>query len=102
MSDLTITAQRARELVREQHKAEIASITKQMKAWRIAGILGLSELIFGLLAFLAHDPEPGWRGKRDAPPMQRVQVITTGFMDKEGQWRSFDNGEPITTHLWKP
>jgi hypothetical protein len=102
MSDLTITAQRARELALAKHKAEIASITKQMQVWRIAGILGLSELILGLLVFLAHDPEPGWRGKQDAPPMQRVHVITTGFVDKQGQWRSFENGEPITVNLWKP
>jgi len=102
MSDLTEPAKRARELALSKHKAELASLTKQMKMWRIAGILGFSQLVIGALTLLIYEPEPGWRGKQDAPPLQRVQVITTGFMDAAGQWRSFDNGEKITVHLWKP
>lgn len=38
----------------------------------------------------------------DAPPLQRVTVVTDGFKDKHGTWRSFDNGEPITVKSWKP
>ncbi len=102
MTTLTEPATRARDLALAKHRQQVESITRQMKAWRIAGILGLLQLTTGLLFLLIHDPEPGWRGRQDAMPMQRVKVITTGFVDKDGQWRSFDSGEPITVHLWKP
>ena len=102
MTNLTEPATRARDLALAKHRQEVESITRQMKAWRIAGILGLVQLAIGLLTLLIYDPEPGWRGRQDAPPMQRLKVITTGFMDKDGEWRSFDCGEPIEVHLWKP
>lgn len=43
-----------------------------------------------------------WNDTADAPPLQRVTVITEGFKDKKGTWRSFDNGEPITVTEWRP
>jgi hypothetical protein len=102
MTTLTEPAMRARELALSKHRQQVDSITRKMKAWRIAGIIGMMNGVASLIIFFAKDPEPGWRGKQDAPPLQRVQVITTGFVDKAGQWRSFDCGEPITVHLWKP
>ena len=102
MSTLTQPAMRARELALANHKAEVSRLKEQLKVWRIAGIIGIVNAAIGLLILLAYDPEPGWRGKPDAPPLQRVKVITTGFVDSAGQWHSFDNGTPITVHLWKP
>lgn len=43
-----------------------------------------------------------WREPEDAPPLQRVTVVTEGFKDKKGVWLSFDNGEPITVTEWRP
>lgn len=37
-----------------------------------------------------------------APPVQKLQVITYGFTDKAGVWRSYDTGEAITVQQWKP
>jgi len=37
----------------------------------------------------------------DAPKLQRLTVVTEGYMDKRGTWRSFDTGEPITVKQWK-
>ena len=102
MSTLTEPAKRARELALASHKSEVAYLNKLIKAWRTTSLITLCVAVGSLLLLLAYDPEPGWRGKPDAPPLQRVKVITTGFVDSAGQWHSFDNGTPITVHLWKP
>jgi hypothetical protein len=102
MSDLHHTAKRARDIALASHRSEVAHLNKIIKAWRTTSIITLCIAIGSLMLLLAYDPEPGWRGKQDAPPLQRVKVITTGFVDSAGQWHSFDNGTPITVHLWKP
>ncbi len=37
----------------------------------------------------------------DAPKLQRLTVVTEGYVDKKGTWRSFDTGEPITVKQWR-
>lgn len=49
------------------------------------------------------DPPQAWREDTySAPPLQRVTVITTAFRDRDGKWRTFDSGEPITVKAWRP
>lgn len=49
------------------------------------------------------DPPQAWREDTySAPPLQRVTVITTAFRDRDGKWRTFDNGEPVNVKAWKP
>lgn len=95
------TAKRAREVALEAHRAELKSMRKMFRWYFAAGLLtGVSAAL--VIAAWTNPANPGWRGKQDAPPMQRVKVITDGYVDKSGQWRAFDNGEPITVTLWKP
>lgn len=81
-----------REAMRNSQRERLA----RAQAWR--NIFGVALLL--LLAESAWDMLPMLYD--DAPPMQRVTVVTDGFKDKQGVWRSFDNGEPITVKEWRP
>jgi len=49
------------------------------------------------------DPPQAWREDTySAPPLQRVTVITTAFRDRDGRWRTFDNGESVNVKAWRP
>ena len=88
------TARRAREEALKRHRREV-------DRWKLVAIVNFVCLCavagihyYGVLS-------GGWH--TDKPmPMQRLTVVTEGFMDKQGDWRSFDNGEKITVKQWKP
>lgn len=81
-----------REAMRNSQREKLA----RAEAWR--NIFGAA--LFLILAGDAWDMLPMLCD--DAPPLQRVTVVTEGFKDKKGVWRSFDNGEPITVTEWRP
>lgn len=80
-----------REAMRNSQREKLA----RAQAWR--NIFGVA--LFLVLAEHAWDALPMLYD--EAPPMQRVTVVTEGFKDKQGVWRSFDNGEPITVKEWR-
>jgi len=89
------TARRAREEALNRHRREV-------RHWkRVAHtFMMMSAIIMGvLILFILHADD--WH--TDKPmPMQRLTVVTDGFMDRDGNWRSFDNGEKISVQQWKP
>ena len=122
-------AEKAKEVARAAHAEEIArwrerlaleeqehSITlrdladaKARAGWNAILVFVLAAAL--ILSIPAHvtirramqDPPQAWREDTySAPPLQRVTVITTAFRDREGSWRTFDNGEPITVKRWRP
>lgn len=122
-------AEKAKEVSRAAHAEEIArwrerlaheeqehSITlrdladaKARAGWNAILVFVLAAaLILSIPAHVAirsamQDPPQAWREDTySAPPLQRVTVITTAFRDREGSWRTFDNGEPVNVKYWKP
>lgn len=63
-------------------------------------IHGLKENLLATQAMLDEARKP-WRSD-DAPKLQRLTVVSEGFMDKKGEWRSFDDGSRLTVKQWKP
>lgn len=80
-----------REAMRNSQREKLA----RAQAWRNI----FAAALFLVLAGNAWDALPMLMN--DAPPLQRVTVVTEGFKDKKGVWRSFDNGEPITVKSWR-
>lgn len=68
----------------------------EIRQWQYATALGWA--LFILTTFWYGNP--GQWHSDPAPPLQRFTVVTEGFTDKKGQWRSFDNGERITVTHW--
>lgn len=62
-------------------------------------IHGLKEDLRATQAMLDEARKP-WRSD-DAPKLQRLTVVAEGFMDKKGEWRSFDDGSHLTVKQWK-
>lgn len=88
------TARRAREEALNRHRREV-------RHWqRVSCMTLIVFIIMGSVAmYLALSED--WR--TDKPmPMQRLTVVTEGFMDRDGNWRSFDSGEKISVQQWKP
>ncbi len=75
--------------------AIIAALTIQSE-FRIHG---LKEDLRATQALLDEATRP-WRSD-DAPKLQRLTVVAEGFMDKKGEWRSFDDGSHLTVKQWK-
>lgn len=92
------TAQRARDNALRRHRTALTF-------WRVATLIATTSMIIAWVAFYrlaSSKPTPStWRSDQ-APPLQRVHVVTDGFMDRQGQWRSFDTGERITVTHWTP
>ena len=91
---MPIAAQRARQEALKRHRREVAR-------WKLSAIVNFVCLLaitgihfYGVFTSEWHTDKP--------MPMQRLTVVTDGFMDKQGNWRSFDNGEKITVKQWKP
>lgn len=93
MSRMTEPAKRAREVALERHRREVWS-------WKVSSWISFSLFVASLALWFV--PRSEWRNTEDCPPLQRVTVVTEGFKDKQGAWRSFDNGQPITVNAWKP
>lgn len=87
------TAQRARDNALRRHRTALTF-------WQVATLIATTSMIIAWIAFYRLASST-WRSGQ-APPMQRVHVVTDGFMDKQGQWRSFDTGERITVTHWTP
>lgn len=93
MSALPHTAREARRIAQTRHR-------NQVLLWQsLFGVATLCAIIATVTAYYV--AASGWRQER-AMPMQRVQVLTDGFVDKNGNWRSFDNGERIEVEQWRP
>lgn len=75
--------------------AIIAALTIQSEV----RIHGLKEDLRATQALLDEATRP-WRSD-DAPKLQRLTVVAEGFMDKKGEWRSFDDGSHLTVKQWK-
>lgn len=71
-----------------------------LSLWQGAAVLSLAFALIGWAGFYRLASST-WRSDQ-APPMQRVYVVTEGFTDRQGQWRSFDTGERITVKHWTP
>lgn len=93
MSRMTEPARRARDAALERHR-------KEVRLWKVSSWVGFGLFVASLALWLV--PRSEWSDTEDCPPLQRVTVVTEGFKDKDGKWRSFDNGEPITVKEWKP
>lgn len=87
-------AKRARELALERHRKEVRGIVLQRN------MLAACFIAMTAIACWAGFRIEALEATSDAPPLQRVTVVTEGFKDKKGTWRSFDNGEPITVTDW--
>ena len=86
-------AQRARDIARQRTRNKLI-------AWQTLTIVSTVSMLIAWTAFYLLASST-WRSDQ-APPLQRVHVVTEGFMDRQGQWRSFDTGERITAKYWKP
>lgn len=94
MGTLPSTAREARRLAQLRHR-------NQLLVWKvIAGASVVTAVVACVTCYFSFSVQ-GWRTDR-AMPMQRVEVIVDGFVDKNGEWRSFDNGERISVQQWKP
>lgn len=87
------------------HEEGVVGMWKTINRWKLASAV-LLLCFFGLVAFGCYRSQQGstpstWSTK-PPPPITKLQVITYGFYDKAGVWRSYDNGEPITVQQWKP
>lgn len=93
---MPITAQRARQEALKRHRREV-------RWWKLLAVFFFVQAMLGActVIYLLDEERHGWH--TDKPmPMQRLTVVTEGFMDKQGDWRSFDNGEKIAVKQWKP
>ena len=88
------TARRAREEALNRHRREV-------DRWKLVAIVNFVCLCFVAGVHYYGVLSDDWR--TDKPmPMQRLTVVTEGFMDRDGNWRSFDSGEKISVQQWKP
>lgn len=91
-----------------KHAAEIATLEerhrKEVKRWRdrfwMVTSLAIA-LIVAVFSSASKQHNPTWRSDA-APKLERLTVVTEGFVGKDGRWRSFDTGEEITVHQWRP
>ena len=86
---MNTSAQRARDVARQRH-------LRQLMVWR--GIAGLCFALF-LGTLYWYVPSGVWRTD-EAPKLEPLHVVTRAYVDKRGNWRSYDNGEKITVTHW--
>ena len=73
-------------------------MAQKRRRWTSIG-LSVSFLLIGAASgIMLSGPE--WRSG-DAPAMQKLEVVTHGYLDKKGVWRSYETGEPITVKSWR-
>ena len=97
--------QAAHQQERERLQWDIAHRNERLRLWRRIAWICVSAyavLVGGGLVIIALLYCPDNAFSADPPPkMERLTVVTEGYVDKKGTWRSFDTGEPITVKAWK-
>lgn len=89
MKPLNIPAQRARDRAHAEHRQAV-------QQWQFVAAAGW--VLFSVVAFLSSS-HGVWRSD-EAPKLAPVHVVTKAYVDKKGQWRSYDNGEKIDVEHW--
>lgn len=91
-----------------KHAAEIATLEerhlKEVKRWKGIAIVEFvtALVVFAFTAYTSYNAKNHtWRSDA-APKLERLTVVTEGFVGKDGRWRSFDTGEKITVNQWRP
>lgn len=89
----------------DRHRIELAAAqasVRHLKGLAIAGaVLVMLAVALGAYIKLSSPPPSNWRADT-APALQRVYVVTEGFVDKKGEWRNLTNGEKIEVTHWMP
>lgn len=86
---------------------EIRTKNSHLRFWRWATLvaciigIGIGSIITQSTVATPSTQSTTWRPDTP-PPITKVHVLTYGFQDQKGVWRSYDNGEPITVQHWKP
>ena len=94
MAELSPTARAARREREHRHKKEC------FLALVAGALLGCVIGVCVMTWMIVRDNTP-WH--TETPPVEaRLQVVTYGWYDKKGVWRSYDNGEEITVKQWQP
>lgn len=96
--------QAAHQQERERLQWDIVHRNERLRRWRgiawicvsvsavlVAGVIIIALLYWPDKAFSAGQP----------PKMERLTVVTEGYVDGDGDWRSFSNGEKIDVTAWK-
>jgi hypothetical protein len=88
-----------------RYHIELAASKASVRYWKglaiAVAILLLLACATGLYIKFSAPPPSNWRAD-SAPALQRVYVVTEGFVDKKGQWRNLTNGERIEVKHWMP
>lgn len=91
-----------------KHAAELEALEvrhcKEVKRWKDIAIVefSLALIVFAFAAYTSYKAKSsGWRSDA-APKLERLTVVTEGFVGKDGAWRSFDTGERIDVQQWQP
>ena len=88
-----LAARAARNEALKRHREEVAF-------WKyMSGAMLVCLIAVGYLLLL--EKEGDWRDDK-APAGYPYFVIAKGYMDKKGEWRSFDTGEQIEVLKWTP
>jgi hypothetical protein len=93
-------ARAARNEALRRHRKEVEDIRTKMRMWMAVSLVillawGASEVY----RRIAKPPASEWRSDK-APALQLFRVVTDGYIDKRGNWRSGDTGEEITVYHW--
>lgn len=91
MNKLSTSATRARDLALRRHR----------RALRLREVAVATGIAIGIAVGYHVGHSRDWR-RADAPPLQKVEVVTYGFQDRDGVWRSYDDGERMTVIKWRP
>jgi hypothetical protein len=80
---------------------------KEVRAWKtlfIVSIAGFWLLLGGVVILYFRpkaEPPQVWRTGK-GPALQPLYVVTQGFVDQKGDWRSYSSGEQIEITHWTP
>jgi hypothetical protein len=70
----------------------------EIRKWQGFSLLLAIVAVVGIAINQNHEPRV-WRTDR-APALQPYYVVTQGYVDKKGVWRSADCGEKIEVYHW--
>lgn len=81
--------------ISSKHYANLEPVTQNLKIWKALAIIALI-VIMPSVVLLSLAAMTNSQVLNEPPPaLQKVQVVTHGFVDENGVWRNYENGEPI-------
>ena len=70
--------------------------TNAVRQWQIVSLIGWC--LFIVLSFTSSS-HGVWRSD-EAPKLAPLHAVTKVYVDKKGEWRSYDNGERVEVRHW--